>query len=48
MNQDNQHATKQDPLIDDLTLSEDQAAELNGGRTVEPSRESLITYTGLE
>ena len=48
MNQNNQQAPKQHPLIDDLTVSEDQAEDVNGGRAVEPSRDRLLNYTGLE
>ncbi len=48
MNQDNQQAPKQHPLIDDLTVSEDHAADVNGGRAVEPSKDRLINYSGLE
>ena len=47
MDQNNQQMTKEHPLIDDLTVSEDQAADVNGGRTV-ASREGQINYTGLE
>ena len=47
MNQNKQQPTKQDSLIDDLTVREDQAAAVNGGRTV-ASREGVINYTGLE
>jgi len=48
MDQNSQDAPKQLPLIDDLTVSEDHAADVNGGRSLEQSKERLINYTGLE
>ena len=48
MDQNNQPMSKQHPLIDDLTVSEDHAADVSGGRVVEPSNDRLINYTGLE
>lgn len=48
MNQNDQQATNQDALIEDLTVSADHAGDVNGGRAVEPSKDRLLNYTGLE
>jgi hypothetical protein len=47
MNQTDQH-TKQNPLIDDLPVNEDDADDVTGGRAGDTLNGKTISYSGLE